>query len=178
MTHEILQSNNPTPSTLVPSPRGETGPLPCEFQVACLDHLLRLEKQLSTLRSRKSPAGRTEVIEVARLLLLEMVEFAQANLSNDEFEAVRVPAARVHELTSAVAHRMEKSSWNMLKILSPNASAEAELNADYSNLCQEYCAMMADFFVHCVKKFTGTDAEKKTFLQCAESLILEFGRCW
>lgn len=147
------------------------------FYFACIDHLLRLDTIIGKFQERKPAGSQTEGIEIARLILVELLDFTEQQFPADEFEQICRSLADVHELTNQVAQQLQASTWSVFR-RSKSEAAEGTDQLDYAGLGQQYCKLMAEYYVNCVKKFTCSEAEKKTFLIGAEALIHELGARW
>jgi hypothetical protein len=147
------------------------------FYFACIDHLLRLDTIIGKFQERKPAGSPTEGIEIARLILVELLDFTEQQFAADEFEQICRSLADVHELTNQVFQQLQASSWSVFRRAKSDATDGTD-KLDYAGLGQQYCKLMAEYYVNCVKKFTCSEAEKKTFLMGAEALIHELGARW
>ena len=146
------------------------------FEMECINLLCRLDCRLTPLKS-KSNKPRFQALDTAQSILIEILDFVEANFGGDGHPALITRLKDVHSQTKAVEAQLLKSSWNVLKFVKKNTAAEVELLESYTELNQIYVSLLSQFLMVCAQQFTN-DEEKRAFLSSGGALICELTERW
>lgn len=152
---------------------------PSVFRGACVDLLCRLENRMAQIAATKAGGASFEKLETAKLMLVDLIDFAEANLSAEQVEHLTPLLQDVFDRTKHMEEVLQKTSWGLMqRFLSREKSSRFEVDASYEELSAEYVRLFVVFFVECMKHFQGTPTEKRNMLDSVEAFMEEVARRW
>ena len=148
------------------------------FQLACINHLSRLEHHLEAFRRRKERRPSVEKTEVAKELLVELIDFAEAHFAPTKFEQTKVGILEVYKQTKDVEQRIQKDSWAGAKrLLGLGDQNRDELAQQYQELRDQYLSLIAEFFRACVADFADEDG-RESVTEGGRLFVRELKKVW
>ncbi len=152
---------------------------PSVFRGACVDLLCRLENRMAQIGATKAGGASFEKLETAKLMLVDLIDFAEANLSAEQVDHLTPLLQDVFERTKQLEEVLQKTSWGLMqRFISREKSSRFEVDAAYEELSTEYVRLFVVFFVECMKHFQGTPTEKRNMLDSVEAFMDEVARRW
>lgn len=153
---------------------------PVTFHMDCVDHLCRLENKLSDVRGESGQGPTLSKLDAFMNLLVEITDFAEPRFSPTSFDEV---AGKMHDLyqrTKALGDMLEGASWAAVKrIFGKSEEVDSEtLALQYAQLQKDFNVFLVEYFVICVKRFSTSSEDKRSFLESVDTLIGEVDRIW
>lgn len=161
------------------SPAPEAAVSPNAFRGACVDLLCRLENKLDQISAAGTSGASFEKLETAKLMLVDLIDFAERNLQPEQVERLTPHLQEVFEKTKQLEEQLNKSSWGLVhRLVTQQKLSRFELDAAYEELSKEYVRLFVVFFVESMNAFSAPPAEKRGMLESVEAFVEEIRRRW
>ncbi len=153
---------------------------PATFHMDCVDHLCRLENKLSDVRDEAGQGPTLGKLNVFMNLLVEITDFAEPRFSPSSFKEVAEKMHDLYQRTKALEELLDGASWNAVKKIFGKAQEidSEQLALQYAQLQSDFNVFLVEYFVICVKRFSTSSDDKRSFLESVDTLISEVGRIW
>ena len=149
------------------------------FEIECVDLLCRLESKLAQLSRIKHDGPNLDTLDVAKLILVEIIDFGEPQLSDEEFGQIAPRISEVYERTKGLEEKVQQTPWTVVsRLWGKQKACEFEVTSAYEELNKDYALLIAEFFVLCVSRFETSPPEKKSFLEGVDAFVSELGRHW
>jgi len=153
---------------------------PVTFHMDCVDHLCRLENKLSDVRGESGQGPTLSKLDAFMNLLVEITDFAEPRFSPKSFNLIAVKMHDLYQRTKALAKMLEGASWATVKRIFGKAEEidSEKLAFEYAQLQKDFNVFLVEYFVICVKRFSTSSEDKRSFLESVDTLISEVDRIW
>lgn len=149
------------------------------FRDACVNLLCRLENRLAQISSLNASGATFEKLEAAKLMLADLIDFAEPHLHLEQVERLTPQLHDVFAKTKQLEERLQSASWGLMqRLISRERSSRFEIDAAYEELSKEYVRLFVVFFVECMERYEATAAEKRNLLNSVEAFVDELPRRW
>ena len=153
---------------------------PVTFHIDCVDHLCRLENKLSDVRGEAGQGPTRSKLDAFMNLLVEITDFSEPRFSPTSFKLVAEKMHDLYQRSKELEEILEQSSWASVKrIFGKNDDVDSEdLALRYAQLQKDFNVFLVEYFVICVKRFSTSSEDKRSFLESVDTLISEVDRIW
>ena len=149
-------------------------------QAECLDHLCRLENRLTQLQKLGDTGPSQEKLDVAKIMLVDVTDFAEARLTAETFESFAPAIHAVYKRTKSLEDMIRDDAWGGVKRLlgRGDSNLSFEITSEFEGLRKDYSLLFVQFFVKCINQFDATTEDKKSFLEGVDIFVTDFARAW
>ena len=142
-------------------------------RLACTDLLCRLDSNVVRLKQLQEKAAYSQVLELSKSSLVDVVNFAEEHLNRNDLDAVIDAVSSLYSQIKDIDAQLNEMSWRMFK---GRKTSLGKKIPEFEALFVNYLAFMARVFDHCANVLLGPAGEddRTMFRESAKVLLTEF----